>query len=427
MNLPKGLHTFDGLSNKNFRHVWIGQVGTGMGLWMDHITRGWLVYELTHSPLQLGLVGAARGVPLLIFGLLAGVVADRYSRKIQLTISAATDAACSLVLAMLIVTGRVEVWHVYVTGFVAGTSQAFSAPARMALLHDLVGKEKLMNSVALMSSAFNVSRGVGPAIAGIVIRFAGVAASYFVEAVLSGVAAYLTTRVQVPREAEDALHRQAKTQGSVYRSTADALKYVVSTRLMLALMALGLGPMVLAMPFTSLFPVFAVDILHVGSTGQGLLLSSLGIGAFISALGVASMKGGPMGKVMLGAAILFGVVLVVFAYSPWMWVSMIMTFIAGVSNTSFTTQNQTAIQMMAPDHMRGRVMGIYIMDRALTPIGSAMAGVLAALFGGPGAVMIMGLATIALAVAIALLVPEVAAMGLRQKTEVRGQKLEVRS
>lgn len=382
-----------------------------MGLWMDQTARGWLVYSMTHSPLQLGLVTAARGVPMLFFGLVAGVVADRYSRKVQLTISAATEAFFSLVLATLVLTGRVEVWHIYATGILTGTAQAFSVPARMALVNDLVPKDKLLNPVALMSAAFNVARGIGPALAGILITYFGVSGSYYVEAVLAATAAMFTLQIKVPEAAKAALRKQAQAKASYVASTLEALKYVAADRLMLGLMILGLAPMVLAMPFTSLFPLFAVDILKVDAVGQGLLLSSLGVGALAGALTMASRKGGPMGKTMLLGGIAFGLALCFFAYSPWMVFSMSMTFVAGVANTTFTTQNQTAVQLMAPGHMRGRILSIYLTNRALTPIGTSMAGVLATFFGGPGAVLIMGLATVALVVVLWAAIPRIAAMG----------------
>ncbi|MBI4331989.1 MAG: MFS transporter [Chloroflexi bacterium] len=405
------LHTFDALSNKNFRQLWLGQIGTGMGVWMDQVARGWLVYEMTHSPLQLGLVTAFRGLPMLLLTLPAGVIADRYPRRMQLMVVAIFNAVVSFILATLVATGRVELWHVYVTAFLAGCTHAFQGPARLTLTNDLVSQDKLMNSMALNSAAMNVSRGIGPAASGLLITFFGVAGSYYAEVALYATAALLTARIRVPAASEDALRRRAKAGGSFLTSTSEALHYVVTNRLMLGLMVLALAPMVVAMPFTSLFPIFAVDILEVGATGQGLLLSSLGVGAFSGALGVASMGGNPKGRLMLLAAAAFGVALVFFGRSPWMWFSMLSSFTAGVANTFFTAQSHTVVLMTAPDHMRGRVISVYMIDRALTPVGTALAGVLANYLGGPNAVVVMGLTCISLAAAVALLVPEIAAVG----------------
>lgn len=417
------IRTFDALSNENFRHIFLGQMCTGMGLWMDHVARGWLVYSLTHSPLQLGLVMAIRGLPLLLFGLIAGVIADRYSRRIQLIIAAAINAIFSFILATLVLTGKIEVWHIYVTGFLGGISHAFQPPARMALINDLVGKQKLMNAVALSSAAFNVSRGVGPALAGFIITYLGVSGSYYAETVLYLVAVFLAARVKVPKEAVEALRKQAQTKASYYSSVAEAFKYVISNQLILALMILGLAPMFLGMPFTSLFPLFAVDILKVGATGQGLLLSSVGVGAFIGAMIIASIGGRPRGKLMLLGVTVFGLSLIFFSHSTWMWMSMSAALVIGIANTSFNSQTQTVIQTLAPDHMRGRVMSIYLIDRALKPLGTALAGVLAAFLGGPDAVMVMGISCLLLGFAVALLVPEVRALGSDKTTPNIAPKL----
>lgn len=404
--------TFDALSDKNYARLWLGQVGSSMGQWMDLTATGWLVYSMTHSPLHLGLVTATKGIPALFFGLIAGVVADKYSRKIQLVIASLTDAIFAFLLATLVITGRIELWHIYTAAFLSGTAQAFQSPARAALVHDLVGTGRLLNSVALLSVGFNVSRGIGPMVAGILVATPfGVSASYYAQFIIGIATAIWTMQIRVPKEAREAMYKLAKDQTSFYRNTVEGLRYVASNRMIRSLMILGLAPMVLAMPFTSLFPLFAVDILDVGATGQGLLLSCLGVGAITGGLFVASMKGGPVGKFMLIGAFVFGVSLVLFSRSEWMWFSMAMTFAAGAANTSFTTQDQTVVQMMAPDHMRGRILSIYMTNRALQPLGMALAGVLAHYFGGPNGVLIMGLDTIALVVCLGLLVPEIYRLG----------------
>ncbi len=405
------VHTFDLFAERNYLRLWLGQIGTSMLQWMDLIARGWLVYSMTHSPLQLGLVTAARGAPMLFFGLLAGVIADRYSRKVQLAIPAATDAMFSLILAILIVTHRVELWHIYVTALLSGTAQAFQNPARMALVNDLVGKEKLFRAIALMSVGFNVARSVGPALAGVLITYFDVVGSFYVQAAIGIATAIFTSQIHVPKEVDEALRQRGRTQKSFYSSTMEGLRYVASHRLIMALMILGLAPMVLAMPFTSLFPVFAVDVLDVGASGQGLLLSSLGVGAVCGALAVASFRGGPTGKLMLIGAFAFGLSLVVFSHSQWMWLSMTMAFMAGAANTTYTSQDQTIIQMMAPDNLRGRILSIYATNRALTPLGTALAGFLAERLGGPNGVLIMGLDTVVLTIVLALMVPAIASLG----------------
>ncbi len=410
------LHTFDALSNENYRRLWLGQVGSAMGQWMDYTARGWLAYDMTHSPLHLGLVTASRGFPVLVLSLLAGILADKYSRRFQLVAACLADAFFSLILATLVLTGRIEIWHLYVTGFLAGSVQAFQHPARMTLINDIIGKGKLLNAMALNSAAFNLSRGIGPVLSGIIITYAGAAGSYYMEAFLCLWSAWLTLLIVVPADQQEALRQQAQRHTSIYSSAVETFKHVGANKLILTLLILGLAPMVLAMPFTSLFPLFAVDILKVGAAGQGLLLSSVGIGAFIGAIGVASMVGSPRGKTLLLSSGMFGIGLLFFSHSPWMWFSMAAAFIAGIANSSFNTQNQTIIQLLAPDSMRGRIVSLYLIDRGLTPMGTALAGVLANFLGGPNAVMVMGLCCIALTLGVAILVPRVAALGAEKAT-----------
>lgn len=404
-------HTFDALKDINYRRLWLGQVGTGMGQWMDTIARGWLAYSLTHSALHLGFVTAARGIPVLLFSIIAGVVADRYSRRGQLIIAGIANAILSCVLATLVLTGKVEVWHIYASAFLAGTATAFQQPARMTLINDLVGKDRLLNAVALTAAALNVSRGIGPALAGLLITYLGPAGSYYTETGFYIWSVILTAQVQVPEESVKALRRQAEISLSFFGSAMEALRHVVSNKLILSLMVLGLAPMMLAMPFTSLFPIFAIDILNVGAAGQGLLLSAVGAGAFIGAMGVATLGRNPRGKLLLLLTGVFGVSLVFFSHSPWMWFSMVTAFICGVANTAFNAQNQTVIQMLAPDHMRGRIVSVYLIDRGLVPVGTAWAGILANFLGGQDAVVVMGLSCIALTLGVALLVPSVVALG----------------
>src|SRR4029077_9803158 len=155
--------TFDPLSIRDYRLLWLGQLDTSLGQWMDNITRGYLIYQITSSPLQLGLVAAMRGIPLFLFGIVAGALADRSGRKTQLIVAQVTNALLNFILATLVLTNRVQPWHVYVTAFLVGSVQAFQNPARQTLVSDIAGPRHLINALALNSMAINSSRAVGPA------------------------------------------------------------------------------------------------------------------------------------------------------------------------------------------------------------------------------------------------------------------------
>jgi MFS transporter, DHA1 family, staphyloferrin A biosynthesis exporter len=401
------VRTFESLGIRDYRLLWLGQLSTSLGQWMDQTARSWLIYQITGSPLQLGLVSATRGLPLLLFGVVAGVVADRYGRKAQLIIAQVVNAILNLVLAVLILTGNIQEWHIYFTGFLAGTVQAFQQPARQVLINDLAGEKHLLNAIALNSAAFNISRSVGPALCGLVIEFSGVDVSYFVQAGLYAFATLWTFQMKVPEIDRSSLSTRAIDNQSFFKSAREGMSFIIANPLILALMVLGLAPILLGMPYTSLMPIFAIDVLGGGPSTQGLLLTMVGIGAVLGALTIASLGGRQgSGKLLILGAVGFGLGLVFFSRSPVLWMALIFTFMAGLSNSAYTSQDQTIIQVLTPSELRGRVLGIYFLNRGLMPIGSLIAGALAAWLGGPWAVTIMGAACVLVAVGVAVFVPE---------------------
>jgi MFS family permease len=410
----QNIRTFESLGLRDYRLLWLGQLSTSMAQWMDQTARSWLIYSLTRSPLQLGLVSAVRGVPLLVFGVFAGVVADRYGRKAQLIIAQTVNALLNTALATLILTGRIQVWHIYVTGFLAGTVQAFQQPARQVLINDLVGEAHLLNAIALNSAALNLSRSVGPAICGVLIQAFGVDVSYFSQGALFVFATVWTIQIRVPETPAPAGYSRGSVNESLLSSAKEGLKYIVSHRLILALMILGLAPILLGMPYTSLMPIFAIDVFHGDARTQGLLLTMVGIGAVLGALTIASLgRWQGNGKLLVAGAAGFGLSLVFFSRSPVLSMAMAFTFLAGLSNSGYTSQNQTLLQLLTPAELRGRVLGVYLLNRGLMPIGSLLAGVLASVLGGPWAVTLMGASCFLLALGIALFTPDLWKLDLK--------------
>jgi MFS family permease len=373
---------------------------------MDQVTRTWLIYSLTGSSLQLGFVSAVRGIPLLLFGAVAGVVADRYGRKAQLVIAQVVNAILNVTLATLVLTHTVQPWHVYVTGFLAGTVQAFQQPARQVLINDLVGEKYLLNAISLNSAALNVSRSVGPTLSGVLISGIGVDMSYYAQAFLYIVATIWTVQIKIPDTKKATVSTLGSDNQSFFASAREGFSYVISNKLILALMVLGLAPSVLGMPFISLMPVFAVNVFGGGSQTQGLLLTMVGIGAVIGALTIASLgrKQGSGKLLMIGAAG-FGLFLILFSRSSVLWLAAVFTLLGGICNSSYTTQDQTIIQTVAPARLRGRILGIYLLNRALMPLGSLLAGFLANFLGAPWAVTYMGLSCFLLVVGIRIFAP----------------------
>ncbi|HEY7167779.1 MAG TPA: MFS transporter [Candidatus Binatia bacterium] len=384
------VHTFDSLGIRDFRLLWLGQVDTSLGQWMDNISRTYLIYHITSSPLQLGLAAAARGMPLFFFGIIAGAMADRSGRKTQLMVAQISNAIFNFILATLVLTNRVQPWHVYVTGFLVGTVQAFQNPARQTLVSDLAGRKHIINALALNSMALNTSRALGPALAGLLIATVGVHGSYYVQAFMFVLASIWTVQMHVPERGRESARVAAEP---LFQSIKSGFRYVRANKNIRAQLILALGPLTLGMPFTNMMPIFARDVLHGGAQLQGLLLSAFGIGSLLGAVVVASIpRRRAYALPAIIGALVFSLTVFFFASSHWVWLSLTCAFFSGIFMTTYQTQDQALLQLSAPSHIRGRVMSFYLMNRATIPLGTLLAGALAAHFGGPAAVRMMSLA-----------------------------------
>jgi len=406
MKFLGNLRTFESLAIRDFRLLWLGQLTTTLGQWMDQTARAWLIYSLTGSAMQLGLVSAVRGIPLLLFGVLAGVAADRYGKKAQLIISQEVNAILTLTLATLIITHHIEVWQIYLTGFLSGTVQAFQQPARQVLVNDLSGPKHLLNAIALNSAAFNASRSIGPAVCGLLIVYFGVDVSYYVQAALYAFATVWTFQMHVPASSPPAAAGQTAGEQSFFASAREGFAFIVKQKMILVLMIMGLAPFILGAPYISLMPVFALDVLNGTAATQGWLLTMTGIGAVVGALTIAALGSRQgNGKLLVLSACAFGIMLVLFSPSTVRLMALVFTFLAGLANTGYTSQDQTIVQILTPGHVRGRVLGIYFLNRALMPVGSLIAGALAAGLGGPWAVTILGASCLVVAAGVAVFYP----------------------
>jgi MFS family permease len=377
-----------------------------MAFWMDQMTRGWLIYELTDSTVQLGLVRGVQAIPILLLSPIAGSAADRYSRKAQILISQTIDGSMFALLALLIVTGEIQPWHVYVTAFGMAAVQTFQQPARAAIISDVVPTKNLTNAIGLNSIIFNVARSTGPALAGILIATLGTGGAYGAQAAFCLLANFWTLRLRAPVGTLDAAHGSHAHGVSFGRSIIEGWKFswrneTVRTALVITMLA----PLFIV-PFTTLLPVFARDLLHVGATGQGLLLTAMGIGALGSAVIIATFGDHmPRGLFMLGGVALYGVSVVAFAASPWFEFSMFLMVIVGFANVCSHALVQTVIQSYSPAEFRGRAIALFHMGQVVMTAGSMAIGWLAALFGTVGAVLVMGSAGALAMAAIHVVLP----------------------
>ena len=410
------IHTFDSLRIRDYRLLWLGQLDTSLGQWMDSISRGYLIYHITSSPIQLGLAAAMRGIPLFLFGIVAGALADRSGRKTQLIVAQVTNAVLNFILATLVLTNRVQPWHVYVTGFLAGTVQAFQNPARQTLVSDVAGPRHLINALALNSMALNSSRAVGPAFAGLLIATVGVHGSYYVQAAMFLLATVWTIQMRIPERSRESVR---VAHEPLFQSIKDGFTYVRTNRNIRTQLILALGPLSLGMPFTNMMPIFARDVLHGGAQLQGFLLSAFGIGSLLGALVVASIpRRHAYALPAVIGAVVFSITLFFFGLSHWVWLSLACTFVCGVFMTTYQTQDQALLQLSAPRHIRGRVMSFYLTNRATVPIGTLLAGALAHYLGGPAAVRIMSLSALGLVLLVISMQPDFLRLKVSLKEQV---------
>jgi MFS family permease len=400
------LHALEALRHREFRLLWFGHVFTSMAFWMDQVTRGWLIYELTNSTVQLGLVRGVQAIPILLLSPLAGSAADRYSRKMQILITQTCDGVMYGVLALLIISDGIEVWHVYMSAAMMAIDQTFLQPARAAIIADVVPRNRLANAIGLNSMIFNLARSTGPALAGVLIASVGTGGAYASQATFCVLATFWTFRLRTGASFSAGAHNRLGRETSLRRSIIEGWKFSWQNQTVRAALLITMLASLFVVPFVTLLPVFARDILGVGATGQGLLLTGMGIGALGSAVVIATFGDRmPRGVFMLGGVAVYGVSLVAFAASPWFGLSMALMVIIGFTNVCSHALVQTVIQTYSPSELRGRTMAIFQLGQVVMTVGSIIIGSLAAFCGARWAVALMGAAGALAILAIHMMMP----------------------
>jgi MFS family permease len=377
------------LRHRNFQLFFAGQLISLIGTWMQTVAQSWLVYRLTGSALLLGTVGFASQIPVFLMSPVGGIVADRHNRHRIVIATQASSMVLAFILAWLTLTDRVQVFHVMVLAALLGVVNAFDLPARQAFIMDMVGREDLMNAIALNSSMFNGARIVGPAVAGMLVASIGEGWCFFANAVsyIAVIAGLLLMQMKATVKRE---HRPA------LEDIREGFSFVRHTKPILALLLLlGLVSLV-GMPYTVLMPIFADQILHSGARGLGILMGATGVGALIAALSLAMRTGVTgLGTWVARASIAFGFTLIAFAFSRSFLLSTVILVLVGFTMMLQMTSSNTLIQSMVPDRLRGRVMSVYaMMFMGMAPIGAFSAGAVAHRLGAPLTLAIGGAACI---------------------------------
>jgi MFS family permease len=370
--------TLRALRHRNFQLFFSGQLISLIGTWMQSVAQAWLVYRLTGSSFLLGSVGFASQFPVFLVAPLGGIVADRHNRQ-QVVIGTQTASMIlAFILAGLTLTGTVQVWHIFVLAAMLGVVNAFDIPGRQAFLVDMVGKEDLMNAIALNSSMFNGARIIGPAIAGVLVAKIGEGWCFFSNGVsyIAVIIGLFLMRVSPP------IYRG---QASPLAHIIEGFRFVRHTAPIRAILSLlGLVSFV-AMPYAVLMPIFADRILHGGARALGILMGATGVGALLGALTLATktdVRG--LGRWVAYSCGGFGVSLILFAFCRNLWLSASLLLPVGFCMMLQMSSSNTLIQTMVPDHLRGRVMAVYsMMFMGMAPFGAFFAGALADRLGAP--------------------------------------------
>jgi predicted MFS family arabinose efflux permease len=395
--------TFASLRHRDYRLLWTGTLFMSAGQWIQQVTLGWLLYDMTGSSVLLGVLNGLRTLPFLVTGPLAGVAADRMNRRHLLLMTQLVLFLTAYTMGTLVVNQWAQVWHLFVFALITGTAWSFNQPVRQTLVPNIVPKADLMNAIALNSVGFNITKVIGPTLGGLLIAWFGAGGNFFVQGtaylmVLGSI--YLMYVPPTPAAAR---------QTSAADNLKEGLRYVRSHPLVLTLIVASLIPNIFAMPYNTLMPIFQKDVFQLGPESLGLMLAAPGVGAVISTLGLASVTNRikRKGVLMLASLVVLGFSLMAFAWSPSLPLALVALAFVGACQILFNATTNTLLQMIVPDELRGRVMSIYMLDVGMVPLGAMFAGITTSFIGAPNTVTIMGAIVVVLAVLVAWRVPRI--------------------
>lgn len=364
---------FGSLQFKNFRYYWIGMCISLVGTWMQNIAQPWLAYSLTKSPLLLSLVGTMQFAPVLFFSLFAGVVLDRFPKKKILMATQFSFLVITMILTILVMSGQIRYWHILVLSTMMGFVNTLDMPARQSFVVHLIEKDYLMNAIALNSMAMNIARVIGPTVAGLVMGYVGIGACFLINSISFGA---VLIGLFFVRPTGDVIEGNHEKNIDILRNIGEGLKYIRrNPRIFWNLLVVAIVG-TFALNNSVLVPVFTKEILKMGETTFGLILSIAGVGSLIGALATASTsKSGPKKYTIFIFPILIGLFIVLAGIANDFVILGIFLSISGFFFIIFSSSANTGIQMDVDNQFRGRVMSVYTLVFAgSTPIGNLFAG-----------------------------------------------------
>ncbi|HEX2228725.1 MAG TPA: MFS transporter [Candidatus Binatia bacterium] len=394
---------FASLRHADYRYLWSGTLMMSAGQWVQQVTLGWLLYDLTGNSLLLGALNGLRALPFLITGPLAGVAADRMNRRSLLLKTQWVLIVTALLMGGLVASPYLHVWHIFLFTLVTGIAWTITEPVRMSMIPSVVPKEDMVNAIALNSGGFNLMKVLGPALGGALIAVFGAADNFYIQALAYLGVLFMIYLMHIPPQRLDA------KRSSAMANLKEGFLYVRSTPAVLALMALAYVPRVFAVPYQTLMPVFQKDVLRVGPEGLGMLMAAPGLGAVVAVLTMAWL-GNRLKRhaMLLVISICFlGLFLIVFSQLTSLPLALLVLVVAGMFQMFFLASTATMIQLLVPDELRGRVMSLYMLDRGFMPAGALFAGTSAHFVGAPMTVAAMGGIVIVLTLLVTWRIPAI--------------------
>lgn len=379
--------TFSSLKHRDYRLLFLGTMFMSAGQWVQQVTLGWLVYDLTGSSVLLGALNGLRALPFLIVGPIAGVVADRTDRRLVLLWVEAVQFIAAFIMGGIVLAGAVEVWHLFVFTAITGAGWSIIQPVRQALAPAVVPRSDLANAVALNSVGFNIMKILGPSVGGFLIAMFGAGGNFWVQGVAYAGVFGMVALMRVPSHGAGAVR-----QGSAFENLKEGAAFVLKTPILRAIMLVALVPTFLGQPAQALMPVFQKDVLKVGPDGLGLMLAAPGIGAVVCTLALASVANRieRKGQFALLALAVYGASIMWFAQTTTLEVALLSLVVMGGAQIMFHATVMTILQMVTPDALRSRVMSIYMLDAGLSPLGALAAGVSTEFVGAPLTFLVLG-------------------------------------
>ena len=389
------------LKHRNYRLFWFGNLISLTGDWMDQVALNWLVITVTGNPVMLGVVNLGRGIPIMVFSMFGGVMADRYDRRKYLMTTQTATMLVSVLLAAVVWSGDVNIWVIAVLATCRGIVVAFNLPARHTLIFELVPRSDVASAVALNSVTIQMAKVLGPLVAAGLIAVFSIAACFLVNAVSFTFVLVSLLMIRIPPKPVRDRRRE-----KVLTSMRQGFAYLGNEPTLLLLVLVGLVPVFFCQPYLSIQAVFAKDVFDAGSTGLGILTSTAAFGSICGGLLAARLqRDARRGSIMLSFMGMFGLSLMAYAAMPTVYAALPCLFVAGAMHIAYNSTNSTILQLVVDDDYRGRVLSTLIMTRGLVSLGTATMATLAAFIGARGAMASMALVVVCFAVALWIWAP----------------------